>query len=44
MQAVAGKPRETVKMKNTSLFSTHGGMSVRPESAILQPVCPGSYI
>lgn len=35
---------ETIKMKNTSLFSTHGGPAMHPESAIPKPVCPESYI
>ena len=35
-QAVEGEPCETIKMKNASLFSTHGGTARRPDSAILQ--------
>lgn len=41
---VEGEPRGTIKMNEARQFSMHGGTSMCLESAILQPVCPGSYI
>lgn len=41
---VEGEPRGTIKMNDARQFSMHGGTAMYLESAILQPVCPGSYI
>lgn len=40
------EPHETIKVKNASLFSMHGGRGsvIALESATLQLVCLGSYI